>query len=222
MLEDKDRIFTNGLHDGRPGAVRKPRFAPEGRYTRILLSFFISWFLSIGFLSSPAAIANEIEFSENCATSEHRAFDFWIGEWNAFLTDTEEFIGYARIDLEDRGCVLFEYWELANGSRTGRSLNIYDNVTGQWEQFWADSAGDRTHYVGDVFGDGIRMTAKGDVTPGRPEPFNNRITFTPNADGSVRQVGDISTDGGEWTQQYDITFKRAENGRDMIDRALSE
>lgn len=190
-------------------------------HSRQIFPFF-GFMLCGCFFAVSAALASDAEISENCATAEHRAFDFWIGEWNAYLSDTDQFIGYARIDLEDRGCVVFEYWELANGSRTGRSINIYDSFTGQWEQFWADSAGDRTHYVGDVFGDGIRMTAKADVRPGMPEPFDNRITFTPNADGSVRQVGDTSTDGETWTQQYDITFKRAENGRDMIDRAQLE
>ncbi|MHA7872792.1 MAG: hypothetical protein ACX939_10615, partial [Hyphococcus sp.] len=64
--------------------------------------------------------------------------------------------------------------------------------------------------------------AVGDVMPGRPEPFDNRVTFTPNSDGSVRQVGDTSPDGEAWTRQYDITFRRAENGREMIDKALAK
>ena len=37
-----------------------------------------------------------------------------------------------------------------------------------------------------------------------------RMTYTPNPDGSVRQAGEQSTDGGKsWTPSFDFTYRRA-------------
>ena len=36
-----------------------------------------------------------------------------------------------------------------------------------------------------------------------------RMTFTRNADGSVRQYSDQRLDGGAWVERYDYTYRRA-------------
>lgn len=102
-----------------------------------------------------------------------------------------------------------KYWELANGSRTGRSLDIVDAVSGQWEQFWADSDGDRTHYVGGRRDDGsIQMIAHANRVPHDTTARDLRITFVPEPDGTVRQIGEHSTDGTSWRAAYDLTFRK--------------
>ena len=143
-----------------------------------------------------------------CETPQHRAFDFWLGDWDAYLAGTETLVGHAQIRAEDRGCVITEYWALASGARTGRSLNIYDRVTGRWEQFWADSAGDRTHYIGAVRDGVITMIAEDDVRPNAPTMRDLRITFSRLENGDVRQLGEASTDNGQtWVQEYDLIFR---------------
>ena len=54
-----------------------------------------------------------------------------------------------------------------------------------------------------------QLTAEDDVGPGAPDPVFNRMTFTVNADGSVRQFGEASSDrGATWTVRYDFTYRR--------------
>jgi hypothetical protein len=168
-----------------------------------------SLFVALAFVDGAHAQQSAL----TCETPEHRAFDFWLGDWEAYLTGTDTLVGRAQIRAEDRGCVITEYWALANGARTGRSLNIYDRATGRWEQFWTDSAGDRTHYIGAVRAGGIQMIADDDVRPNGPTVRDLRITFSKLENDDVRQLGEASTDNGAtWTVEYDLTFRPSRRG----------
>jgi hypothetical protein len=146
-----------------------------------------------------------------CQSPENRAFDFWLGEWKAYVTGTDQLAGLSTITLEDGGCVVTEHWRSQRGKFSGRSLNIYSAEAGHWEQFWVDSTGNITHFVGNPTTDGMQLTAEDDVGPGAPEPVFTRMTFTRNADGSVRQYGDASSDRGKtWAARYDFTYRKAE------------
>jgi hypothetical protein len=112
------------------------------------------------------------------------------------------FAGINRIELVDGGCALFENWASGGGGYTGRSLNSVDG-DGRWRQSWVDSSGGRLELVGGLV-DG-KMVMEGDSPPAKPgEPnVKNRITWTPQADGGVRQVWEASSDGGK---SYTIAF----------------
>lgn len=148
----------------------------------------------------------------DCSAPEHRAFDFWIGEWDAYVRGTENLAGRSTITSEDGGCTITEHWRSQDGSGyTGRSINIYDRQTGRWEQHWVDSTGEITHFVGGpIEGGAMRLTDAANVRAGvnNGEPFQVRMTFTPNADGTVRQHGESSADGVTWTSRYDFTYRR--------------
>lgn len=145
-----------------------------------------------------------------CTSEQHRAFDFWIGEWEAYVTDTDKLAGLSTISVEDGGCVVAEHWRSQSVSYSGRSLNIYDAISGRWEQFWVDSTGDITHFIGHATPTGMQLTAEDDSSPSQPGRFFSRMTFTRNADGSVQQHGQISTDrGATWTDSYNFTYKPA-------------
>ncbi|MES1201421.1 MAG: hypothetical protein ABUS57_08220 [Pseudomonadota bacterium] len=144
----------------------------------------------------------------DCSAAQHRAFDFWLGEWDAYVTGTDNLAGHSTIASEDSGCVITEHWRSVGQPYTGRSLNLYDRATGHWRQNWADSTGDVTDFVGDPTADGMQLTAPNDVSPGLPTPHFTRMTFTRNADGSVRQLGESSADGHAWTTRYDFTYRR--------------
>jgi hypothetical protein len=145
----------------------------------------------------------------DCRTPAHRAFDFWVGEWDVYVTGADTLAGRSTIAAEDNGCVITEHWRSQRAPYTGRSLNIYDRATGHWEQFWVDSQGDITHFIGGPTENGMRLTAEDDVGPQNPAPVFNRMTFTHNSDGSVRQHGEVSSDRGRtWTTRYDFTYRK--------------
>ena len=93
----------------------------------------------------------------------------------------------------------------------GRSLNLYNRELGQWEQFWVDSAGGRLVLRGGLRDGAMVMEGvaeKPDATTGIVR--RDRVTWTPNADGSVRQLWESSVDGGKaWKVEFDGHYVRA-------------
>jgi hypothetical protein len=131
-------------------------------------------------------------------------FDFWIGEWQVHLSDTGELIGHNLIEPSQGGHVLVERYTTVNERFSGTSLNGYDHVAGRWHQCWMDVTG----LVLDLYGELVdgAMVMSGVVEPGTRE----RITWTPAADGSVRQHWQQTADDGvTWTTVFDGTYRRA-------------
>jgi hypothetical protein len=129
-----------------------------------------------------------------CTAPVHRQFDFWLGAWDVIGADGK-FAGTNRIELVDGGCALLESWSSGRGGYTGRSLNSVGG-DGRWRQTWVDSGGLRLELVGGLV-DG-RMVLEGETpasSPGGP-PTKNRITWSPQAEGRVRQHWETSADGG--------------------------
>lgn len=170
----------------------------------------IALMLALALGATPAAFAQTPAAPQAlpaCAAAEHRAFDFWIGEWDAYVTGTENLAGRSSIRSEDGGCVITEHWQSQQAGFSGRSLNMYDRATGQWNQYWMDSTGEITRFVGGPHEGGMRLTDPANVTAGQPQ-HHTRMTFSVNPDGSVRQHGETSPDGAVWTSRYDFTYRR--------------
>ena len=142
-----------------------------------------------------------------CSKPAHREFDFWLGVWD--VTDPAgKFAGTNRIELMDGGCALYESWSSGGGGYTGRSLNAIGG-DGRWHQTWVDSSGGRLDLVGGLV-DG-KMVLEGDTpasAPGAP-PVKNRISWTPQPDGVVRQLWETSSDGGKtYTAAFDGLYHK--------------
>ena len=130
-------------------------------------------------------------------------FDFWIGEWAVHLRGTDEHIGHSLIERTQAGHVLVEHYDTVKGNFTGTSLNGYDHIAGRWHQCWMDVTG----LVLDLYGGLVdsAMVMSGVVEPGRVE----RITWTPELDGCVRQHWQQSIDdGATWSDVFDGTYRR--------------
>jgi hypothetical protein len=139
-----------------------------------------------------------------CAAPLHRQFDFWIGVWDV-VDPAGKFAGINRIEPLDGGCALAESWSSAGGGYTGHSLNSVSS-DGRWRQTWVDSSGLRLELVGGLV-DG-KMVLEGETpaaTAGSPS-VKNRITWSPEAEGRVRQHWETSADGGK-------TYATAFDGR---------
>ena len=91
------------------------------------------------------------------------------------------------------GCVLHERYTTPSGY-AGESFNIFDAARGVWHQTWVDSSGAVLDLNGG-WADG-RMVMSGDRKGPQGNPMTDRITWTPNDDGTVRQHWEASTDGG--------------------------
>ncbi len=139
-----------------------------------------------------------------CSSAEHRAFDFWAGEWD--VTTNGQPAGRNRIELVHNGCALAEHWVSATGGFTGSSLNTYDQVNRQWHQTWVDTSGTLLQLNGQFIDGSMVLSEQRAGNNG--EAVTHRITWTPNDDGSVRQHWQTSNDGESWTTLFDGLYVR--------------
>lgn len=130
-----------------------------------------------------------------CASAEHHQFDFWIGDWRVFKPDGS-FAGMNRITREYGGCVIHEHYVTGKGY-SGESLNMYDAARKVWHQTWVDDGGLLLTLEGRW--DGKQMVLEGG---------GQRITWTPNADGSVRQLWESVDAKGTWTVAFDGRYTK--------------
>jgi hypothetical protein len=148
----------------------------------------------------------------SCATAQHRQFDFWLGQWDV-TNPAGQLAGHSRIESILGGCVLLENWDSPSGV-SGKSFNIFNAATGQWEQFWVDNSGSRLHLSGGLAAGNMVLQGvqdKPNAQSGLKQ--HERITWTPNADGSVRQHWETSTDDGKsWKTSFDGLYRHPPGG----------
>jgi hypothetical protein len=139
-----------------------------------------------------------------CSSPEARQFDFWVGDWDVF--ENGKLAGTNRIERL-YGCVVHESWK--SPGLSGQSLNVFDTKRGVWHQTWIDSNAGLLVIEG-AWKDGA-LTMSDATLPGKKDPKRvNEITWTPNADGSVRQHWRASTDGGKtWQTVFDGKYVRS-------------
>jgi tetratricopeptide (TPR) repeat protein len=141
------------------------------------------------------------------ADPNYRAFDFWIGEWDVQPTGSPRGpLGTGVTSVIERqldGCVIQENWLPPAGE--GKSFNIYNRATKQWEQYYVDARGTITLYTGTFHDDGNLYFEA--VQFGSTNRI--RMTFFNQGPSQVRQLGHVSTDGGKtWSVSFDLTYVR--------------
>lgn len=147
-------------------------------------------------------------FAQNdckCCADENRQFDFWIGHWNVYNPDGE-LIGINKIEKIQAGCVLQESWESNKSNFTGTSYNYYNEKTRLWEQLWLDNKGGVLKLSGNRQGNEMVLSSKPDKN--NVSSVINRITWTLNRDGTVRQHWETSKDSLDWKTVFDGLYKK--------------
>jgi len=132
---------------------------------------------------------------ENCNSENHRAFDFWLGNWEVYNKKGQH-IGTNLIHLIQNSCGIQENWT-SKGGGSGTSYNFYDTKTQKWYQSWISNSGNALLLSG-AYHDG-KMEMQSEVIEGKID----RIKWIPQQDGSVLQIWEISTDKGEtWEEAF--------------------
>lgn len=140
----------------------------------------------------------------HCPDPRSHQFDFWIGTWE--VRDMGVMSGHNTIKPILDGCVLQESWIGVSGS-AGSSLNFYDPSRGHWRQLWVWREGTTLELEGD-FKDG-QMMLEGPSSSPTGQQLLNRLTWSLNADGTVRQHWEISRDAGaNWKTEFDGEYRR--------------
>lgn len=154
-------------------------------------------------LALVALLYSGIASANPCASAEHRAFDFWVGDWK--VTSGGKVAGENRIERRHGGCVLHESYVTPKGY-AGESINIYDARRKVWHQTWADTTGLLLILEGGMR-DGS-MVMEGTSTTPQGKSQRQRMSWTPNPDGSVRQLWEVQDEKGEWKTSFDGRYER--------------
>ena len=139
-----------------------------------------------------------------CDAPEHRAFDFWIGEWDVYNAEGK-LAGTNRVERGHDGCVIHERYRSVRDYR-GESLNVYDARRKVWHQTWVDNGGLLLLLEGGI--ENGRMVLQGEGSTRDGKPVTHRITWTPNEDETVRQHWESSADGANWSTVFDGLYRR--------------
>lgn len=137
-----------------------------------------------------------------CHEPVYRNFDFWLGQWDVTAAGSPTPTAQSSITAVQDGCVVLEQY--AAGPYTGMSLSFYDTVTGHWHQTWMSNSGGAVYMEGGLNADGAMVLTDADLPVSEAAGSINRVTWSENGDGSVRQFWEVSSDGGEtWSVSFD-------------------
>ena len=140
-----------------------------------------------------------------CSATEHRQFDFWIGDWEVRRPDGRV-VGHNRIERALNGCTLIENWT-STGQNRGTSLNFYDSSSRQWHQTWIDNSGSPLYLNGNLRDGKMVLEAEGKNAQG--QTVRHRVTWTPLDGGGVRQHWESSSDDAKtWTTVFDGRYSK--------------
>ncbi len=152
------------------------------------------------------------EPARRCAgDSTYAALDFWVGNWQVYVGDT--LVGTNRISKVLRGCAIVEEWRDARGAR-GQSLFYVEPILRQWKQVWVTESARRAggvkekHLVARLPGSAVRF--QGEVRQPDGRIVLDRTTLSPLPGGEVRQLIEVSSDGGSsWRTAFDARYRRS-------------
>ena len=131
----------------------------------------------------------------NCCAEPYRQFDFWLGDWEVFDTVGNK-VGENQLIILQDSCAMQENWTSAKGGFTGTSYNYYNAQDKQWRQVWVDNQGGSLQLKGNF--NNNKMILRDDLKANNKGVKSyNRITWTPNADGSVRQLWEVFNEKNE-------------------------
>jgi hypothetical protein len=166
---------------------------------RLSLALCLVWLAGPTMAQKPPANA--------CSQPQRGQFDFWIGRWDVYPTGSRTLVARSLIEKLYNGCAIRENW-MPLGGTGGGSLTAWNPRTGKWHQTWMDSSGATVQFEGSLLGD--TMTIEGNwpdiLGPGKDGVV--RMRYRRNADGSVRQWGEVTRDRGKsWSPSFDFSYK---------------
>ncbi len=166
-----------------------------------------NYLLLFSLLLSFALSAQSTSQNCNCCTEAHKAFNFWVGTWD--VTANGKPAGRNVIKKLQDDCVLQENWTSATPGYSGTSYNFYNTTTQQWEQLWIDNQGASLHLKGTRKGNQMILESD-ELTNKAGALYRNRVTWTANDDGTVRQLWEIISEGKVISVAFDGLYRRVQ------------
>lgn len=157
-------------------------------------------------MKDPSYQSLAAKYNAVCNSPQHRALDFWIGEWDV-RTPQGQPIGSNHIERTLNGCALHESWTNSGiPGVSGRSFSWFDDEIGKWRQVYLSAAGGTHEYTGEAKDGKVIFLHDRENTSGGRQRL--RMTFSPISEGKVHQFIEESWDGKNWTTWFDGIYHR--------------
>jgi hypothetical protein len=140
----------------------------------------------------------------------YHKLDFWLGHWDVFDNHDGSKGGTSFLETILDGCAILENWhELDPQGADGKSLFYYQPSTHQWKQVWVTAVGPiKEKRLVEELKDGA-LRFQGEIPHRDGTSHLDRTTLTPLTGDRVRQVIEISRDGGKtWEVTFDAEYRR--------------
>lgn len=160
--------------------------------------------LLLALLCVPAVLAAQTpqQRPPACVSENHRAFDYWVGEWEVFDTAGTK-IAESSIRRVAEGCAITEEWRPIGGQQ-GVSISWYDPADQQWHQQWVGGGGWIAWFDGGLVDGSMTLTSKP-----APNGALTRMVYTRPRENVVLQSLYASTDGGQtWTPNFTGEYRK--------------
>ncbi|WP_299323991.1 tetratricopeptide repeat protein [Parasphingopyxis sp.] len=158
-------------------------------------------------LADEPRFAAAVETMTPCTDPVYRAFDFWLGEWDVTAGGASAPTATSRISARHGGCVVLEEYDA--GGYTGMSINFYDSISGRWHQSWMANNGVPVYIEGNLDENGAMVLTDADLPIRAATGTINRVTWSVEDSGAVRQFWETSSDGGAtWSVAFDGLYTR--------------
>jgi hypothetical protein len=154
---------------------------------------------------SPAATPNP------CLVTEQTQLSFWLGEWELTWPGEKQGEvdhGTNSIQRVLDGCAIEENFSGGTAMHLrGRSLSIFDTISGKWKQTWVDNEGGYLDFAGE-FRDGQVILAR-EAVRRNGQKVLQRMVFKNITSNELDWSWEASTDGGKtWQVNWPIHYKR--------------
>ena len=145
-----------------------------------------------------------------CPPALPNALDFWVGDWT--VTAGGRPAGTDRVERVSKGAAIIERWTDTDGGE-GTSLFSFDPYACTWHQLWITDSpaqvGGLKHKDLVALAPGTSVRFQGAYPGRRSVTVLDRTTLTKLADGTVRQLIEVSVDGGAvWQSAFDAIYRR--------------
>jgi hypothetical protein len=168
---------------------------------------FLCFFLTIQLLTYSNSQSQQLP----CSDSVFRSLDFWVGEWDVYDKKGDK-AGDSKVTVILDSCVILEEWSTLKPQKNfyykGKSFNLYNGASHQWQETWVDNTGGATEYLRGTASAGKVVFFADHVMGGKKE-FMRRLSFIRINSNEVRQFAERSDDtGATWTVEYDLKYLR--------------
>jgi hypothetical protein len=142
-----------------------------------------------------------------CTSAESHQFDFWVGSWEVWLiADKPTKVADTVVEKTFMDCAVIERRKPTAGGG-GESLNAYVPEKHSWRQVWLGAVGGFLDSTGTWNGESMVVT--GQLAQPGGKSLLARQSYTPQPDGTIKQVGEMSSDNGStWQTSFIFSYRR--------------